>query len=63
MSDKERELPDDYPIYDGYLYVVDGVPTNAMPAGTVGDAKRRNGFKSVKSCDVEARDLWHLVIE
>ena len=62
----EPELPDDYPVYNGYLYVVNGVVRRAfVPEGgsTVGEMKERgvaNGAESVKSvtrCDIVARGL------
>lgn len=58
----ERELPDDYPLYAGYLYVVDGKVVQAIEQGTVAEWKRRRGCKSVMSCDIGGRDLWHLAV-
>ena len=58
----ERELPDDYPLYAGYMYVVDGTVVTAVENGTPAEWKRRKGCKSVKSCDIGGRDLWHLAV-
>lgn len=59
---KERELPDDYPINAGYLYVVDGQAVTAIQTETVGSLKRRERVASVKSCDISGRNLWHLAV-
>lgn len=55
---KERELPDDYPIHGGYLYVVDDKVWRAPYGMTVGTLKKTSDFKSVKNCDIGARNLW-----
>lgn len=59
---QENALPDDYPIYLGYLYVVDGKVVQSMENSTVGTWKRVKGCKQVTSCDIAARDLWHLMV-
>lgn len=64
----ERELPDDYPIYPGYLYVINGeVIRSYLPnQTTVGEMKKV--FKTVKpitsftNCDIKARNLWDQMI-
>jgi len=58
----ERELEDDYPIHQGYLYVVDGKVWKSDRKTNVGTLKLTHKFKDVKSCDINARDLWHLAV-
>lgn len=58
---RERELPDDYPIRQGYLYVIDGVVGRAMLTTTV-KRLRQVGVASVKNCDINGRSLWHLAL-
>lgn len=53
----ERELEDDYPIYPGYLYIVDDqVYRHNYPPTTAGVMRKQ--FKSVKNCDIAERNLW-----
>ena len=59
---RERELEDDYPMFPGYLYVVDDRPWQCPEGMTAGELKQRGKFKSVKSCDIKGRNLWHLAI-
>lgn len=54
----ERELPNDYPIHFGYLYIVDGYPWKSPDSMTVGELKKRGNFQSIKNCDIKARNLW-----
>lgn len=58
----ERELPDDYPVRFGFLYVVDGKVVQSVTDETVADWKRKRGCKSVTSCDIGGRNLWHLAV-
>lgn len=52
----ERVLPDDYPIYGDYLYVVDGKVTRSDWHGiTVREYKAREGVEEVRRCDIEGR--------
>lgn len=54
----ERVLEDDYPMYYGYLYVIDDVVTvNEYDEYTVGDYKRRFRVSEVKSCDIIGRNI------
>lgn len=59
---KERELPDDYPIYAHYLYVVDNRVWRAPWNMTAAQLKKTGGFNSVKNCDIAARNLWSMMI-
>ncbi len=52
----EPILPDDYPIYGDYLYVVDGnVYRSDWHGVTVRQLKYREGFKEVRRCDIMGR--------
>lgn len=58
MADFPNEdvLPDDYPIYGDYLYVVDGKPYRSDYHGiTVHELKRREKFTEVRRCNIAAR--------
>jgi hypothetical protein len=53
----EPILPDDYPIYGDYLYVVDGkVYRSDWHDITVGDLKRYENCSEVRRCDIVGRD-------
>jgi len=63
MPFNERELPDDYPMHYGYLYVADDEVVQCTGrATTVGESKTLYGWKSIKSCDITGRNLWHLAV-
>lgn len=48
----ETILPDDYPIYGDYFYLVDGkVYRSDWHDVTVSHLKAREGFKEVRKCD------------
>lgn len=52
----EPVLPDDYPIYAGYLYLADGkVITSDWHEITVALLKRRLGAKEIRRCDIVGR--------
>lgn len=52
----EDVLPDDYPIYGDYCYVVDGKLYMSDYHGiTVRQLKGREGFKEVRRCNIVAR--------
>jgi hypothetical protein len=52
----EDELPDDYPVYGGYLYVADGeVYRSDWHCITVRELKARTGFKEIRCCNIAAR--------
>lgn len=54
----EPLLPDDYPIYAGYWYVLDGTPAQSGYHGiTVAKLKRYTGAREVRRCDAVARKL------
>lgn len=67
MSDlKERILEDDYQLYWGYLYIVNGKPFKNLPDfKTVGEMRNKLvslGIEElpveIKSCDIAGRELW-----
>lgn len=58
----EHELPDEYPIYGGYLYVADGKVYRAEFNTIVTHLKATTGFKSLKSCDIAGRNLWSQMV-
>jgi len=48
----ERVLPDDYPVYGGYMYLADGKVYHSDWHGvTVAELKRRENFKEIRSCN------------
>jgi len=52
----EPILPDDYPVYGDYLYVVDGKPYRSDWHNiTVKELKAREGFKEIRRCNIFAR--------
>lgn len=52
----EPILPDDYPIYGDYLYVVDGKVYKSDWHGiTVRQLKAKETFKEVRRCDIVGR--------
>lgn len=55
----EDILPDDYPIHWDYCYVCDGrVRISPLGGGcTIADLKRTEGFKEIRRCDLNARNL------
>lgn len=54
----EPELPDNYPIYGGYWYLVDGKPYLSDWHGiTANELKKRLKAKEIKRCDAIGRKL------
>ena len=57
----ENILPDDYPVYAGYLYVCDSKVIMSDVFGTIADLKRdlRSFYKleakEIRNCDIEGR--------
>lgn len=56
----ENVLPDDYPVYPGYLYIMDGYIVEAPSRGTVATLKgigiREEGKgEEVRRCDISGR--------
>lgn len=52
----EPVLPDDYPIYGDFVYVVDGVvKTSDYHAITAREFKARTGASEVRRCDLAGR--------
>lgn len=58
MTLRERELPDDYPIYGDYFYVADGNVIRSDWHGiTAREFKARENVKSLTNCDQLGRAL------
>jgi len=54
----ETVLPDDYPIYGDYIYVVDGEPQRSDWHGiTVREYKRHLGATEIRRCNLSARQI------
>lgn len=53
----ERELENDYPVYFGYLYIVDKRVIRSNIQGTISDLKKDLRAKVIKNCDMIGRDL------
>jgi len=54
----EPVLPDDYPIYAGYVYVADGVPVVSDWHGiNAREFKMREGITELRRCDLSGRGL------
>lgn len=54
----EKILPDNYPMYAGYWYLLDGKPErNEHGSLTVGAYKRLTGVKEIRRCDAIERGL------
>mgnify|MGYP001593859570 CR=1 FL=1 len=59
---KERELSDDYPVKQDFLYVSDGEVIRSVLEGTVADLKKHRKSTRITNCDIAGRDLWdHMV--
>lgn len=52
---KENVLPDDYPVYCGYLYVADGNVISSDIEGNVKRLKAYLGAKEIRNCDIFGR--------
>jgi len=58
ILDDEHVLPDNYPMYHGYVYVIDGKPgTSMFIETTVGTYKQKTGAKEVRKCSLVDRQL------
>jgi hypothetical protein len=57
LHSREGVLPDDYPVYWGYWYIVDGKPTLSDIQGTILDLKKDTGAIEVRRCDAIKRGL------
>lgn len=53
----EPILGDDYPVFAGYWYVMDGIPKQSDVSGNVVRLKAVHGCKEVRRCDAVERDL------
>lgn len=62
MTDyNEKVLEDDYPVFEGYWYLVDGEPTQSPLKGDVSDLRRAlhdsKSTAEIRSCDCVGREL------
>lgn len=54
----EKVLPNDYPMYAGYWYLLDGEPKINVRGGmTVGTYKKLSGVQEIRRCDAVERKL------
>lgn len=61
VVEDEKILPDDYPVYAGYLYVCDEKVMEANVSGTVATLKQ-DGYKEIRNCNIAVRNLWKYAI-
>ena len=52
LTKAETVLSDDYPIYAGFVYIVDKRFTRCPVMGTVGSWKQYAGAKEIRRCDL-----------
>jgi hypothetical protein len=48
----ETVLPDDYPMYGGYVYIIDGVFQRSNESCPVSEYKRLTGAREIRRCDI-----------
>ncbi len=60
VHEGEKELPSDYPMHQGYLYVCDGKVWKSDRRTNVSTLKMTHKFDSIKNCNIKSRDIWHL---
>lgn len=53
----ERLLPDDYPVYAGYFYLVDGEVKISNIHTTVGELKSSGIAKEIRNCSLVDRNI------
>lgn len=51
----ETVLPDEYPVYCGYLYVADGTAVSSDIRGTAADLKNYLNARELRRCDFVQR--------
>lgn len=57
MKLNERELENNYPVFAGYMYVIDDIPIRSDITGDFGDLKNLHKAEVIKNCDLSGRDL------
>jgi hypothetical protein len=55
MKYDEDVLPDNYPVYWDYFYVVNGAPRRSPIKSTVAGLKRTWGVSEIRRCDIAGR--------
>jgi hypothetical protein len=58
MKLSEYPLKDNYPVFCGYWYVVDGEPKESDISGTIADLKKYLNAEQIKNCDIVGRKLF-----
>lgn len=53
----ETILENDYPIYAGYVYVVNGEPWMSPMTAQAWEVKRRFGFDEIRRCELVKRQI------
>lgn len=57
----ERLLDDDYPIYAGYFYLVNGKVYMADFSCTAGELKKELNTEEIRNCDLAERNMLDLI--
>jgi len=57
LYENETVLADDYPVYPGYAYVMDGVAMASDIRGNVRDLKAKHGYNEIRRCNIVARGI------
>ena len=52
LLENETILGDDYNIFEGYVYIVDGIFTKSPASGKVNEWKELEGVKEIRRCDL-----------
>lgn len=52
LLDDDKVLRDRYPVYRGFVYIVDGVITRCLRDGTVSEWKEEDDVKVIRKCDI-----------
>ena len=53
LTESETILPDDYPVFGDYIYIIDGEFRQCnLTQGTIADLKRTEGAKEIRRCDI-----------
>ena len=52
LTETETVLNDDYPVYEGFIYIMDRRFTRCPCTGTVGLWKEHTGAEEIRRCDL-----------
>ena len=53
----EQKLKDNYPVFPGYWYVVDGKPHQAEDYGVIAQLKKKLSAETITNCDCFKRKI------